>query len=240
MQGSVSSNRSVLAGFLGLLALMGCITVDAALQIRDVSAKSARLRKEARDRDALLDRLSNDIYRSATLVRDYMLEHDEILAAGQKAELQSLRPRVEQSLSHYGENAPQGEREAIQSLQRDAESYWRALAPALDWTPAVRREQGELFLRNTIFPRRNEVVQFVKQIDALDKSTLDAEDDQIDVAQAQFQSRVRWISVVALALGGILAIVVVRHVQRLGVEAATRFNEVLAARRILPGSRSDW
>jgi signal transduction histidine kinase len=233
MQRAVSSNRSVLAGFLGLLGLMGCIAVDAALQIRDVSAKSATLRKEARNREALLDQMSNDIYRSATLVRDYMLEDDESLAASQKAELQLLRPRVEQSLSHYGENAPQGEKDAIQSLQRYSESYWRALAPALDWTPGVRRKQAESFLRNTIFPRRQEVFQFMKQIDVLNKRTLDAEDDQIEVAQAQFQSRVGWISVVAIALGGILAIVVVRHVQHLGVEAATRFNEVLAAREDL-------
>jgi signal transduction histidine kinase len=233
MQRAGSSNRSVLAGFLGLLVLMGCIAIDAALRIRDVSAKSATLRKETRARDALLDQLSNDIYRSATLVRDYMLEQDEILAASQRAELQLLRPRVEQSLSHYGENVPQGEREVIQNLQRYGESYWRAVAPALDWTPTVRREQGESFLRNTIFPRRQDLFQFMKQIDALNKKALDAEDDQIASAQAQFQSRVRWISLVALALGGLLAIVVVGHVKHLGAEAATRFNEVLAAREDL-------
>jgi signal transduction histidine kinase len=107
------------------------------------------------------------------------------------------------------------------------------VAPALDWTPTVRREQGESFLRNTIFPRRQDLFQFMKQIDALNKKTLDAEDDQIASAQAQFQGRVKWISLVALALGGLLAIVVVGHVQHLGAEAATRFNEVLAAREDL-------
>lgn len=212
---------------------MGCLAVDSAWQSRGVSVTSASLRKESRERDALLDQLSGDIYRSATLARDYMLEHDEILAAGQKAELQLLRSRVEQSLAHYGEKAPLREKEAVQSLQRHAESYWNALAPALDWTPASRREKGELFLRNTIIPGRNDVVQFVKLIDALDQSALNTEDDRIQVAQARFQNRVRWISVVALALGSILAIVVVRHVQRLGVEAANRFNEVLAAREDL-------
>jgi len=230
MQYYGSSIRSVLAGFLGLLILMGCLAVDSAWQSRGVSLTSATLRRESRERDALLDRLSTDIYRSATLVRDYMLERDEALAASQRAELQSLRFLVEQSLSHYGERAPQREREAVQNLQRYSESYWTALAPALNWTPAARRERGELFLRNTIIPGRNEVVQFVKQIAALDEGALDAEDVRIRVAQAQFQSRVRWISVVALALGGILAMVVVRHVQRLSVEAATRFNDVMAAR----------
>jgi hypothetical protein len=52
---------------------------------------SAALRKQTRDRDALLDQLSADISRSATLVRDYMLEDDDILAASQRTELQLLR-----------------------------------------------------------------------------------------------------------------------------------------------------
>ena len=42
-----------------------------------------------------------------------------------------------------------------------------------------------------------------------------------------------WISISALALGSILAIVVVRHAQRLGIEAETRFKELSAAREDL-------
>jgi len=233
MQRSISSIRSVIAGFAGLLILMGGLAVDSARQTRDVSVTSATLRKESRNRDTVLDQLSTDIYRSATLARDYLLERDEVLAASQKAELQLLRFRVAQALSHYGEIAPQRERDAVQSLQRYAESYWSSLAPALEWTHAARREQGELFLRNTVIPRRDEVVQLVKQINALDESALDAEEERIQVVQARFQSRVKAISALALVLGGILAIVVVRHVHHLGVEAATRFNEVLAAREDL-------
>jgi signal transduction histidine kinase len=73
----------------------------------------------------------------------------------------------------------------------------------------------------------------MRQINALDKRTLDAEDDQIEAAQTHFQSQVKWISLVALVLGGILAIVVIRHVEHLGTEATTRFNEVMAAREDL-------
>jgi signal transduction histidine kinase len=41
------------------------------------------------------------------------------------------------------------------------------------------------------------------------------------------------ISILALGLGSLLAIIVIRHVQHLGREAATRFDEVLAAREDL-------
>jgi CHASE3 domain sensor protein len=123
MQRQVSSIRSVLAGFAGLLLLMGCLAVDSARQTRDVSTTSAALRKESRERDTLLDQLLADIYRSATLARDYMLEHDDALAASQKAELQQLRRQVEEALSRYGAHAPAKEQEAVRSLQQHAESY---------------------------------------------------------------------------------------------------------------------
>jgi len=233
MQRQVSSIRNVLARFAGLLLLMSCLAVDSARQTRDVSTTSAALRKESRDRDTLLDQLLADIYRSATLTRDYMLEHDDVLAAGQKAELQQLRRQVEQALVRYGDHAPEKERVVVQSLQQHAESYWTSLAPALDWGRTARREQGEMFLRNTILPRRDEVVQFAKQVNALDERSLDAAEERLQVVQAQFQSRVGAISILALALGSILAIVVVRHAQRLEVEANTRFDEVLAAREDL-------
>jgi len=212
---------------------MGCLAVDSARQTHDVSVTSAALRKESRDRDSILDQLRTDTYRSATLVRDYILEPDDVLAAGQKAELKVLRSRVEKLLSTYRENAPERDREAIQSLQRHAGSYWTSLAPALDWNRAARREQGESFLRNTIIPRRDELVQFVKQVNALDERALDAAEERLQVVQARFQRRVNTISILSLVLGIILAIVVVRHARHLGMEAATRFNEVLAAREDL-------
>ena len=212
---------------------MGGLAVDSARQTRDVSVTSAALRKESRDRDSLLDQLRTDTYRSSTLVRDYILESDDLLAASQKAELQLLRSRVEQSLSHYGENAPQEEKEPAQGLQRHAESYWTSLAPALNWNRIARRQQGELFLRNTIIPGRDELVQFVKQVNALDERALDAAEERLQVVQARFQHRVNTISILSLVLGSILAIVVVRHARHLGMEAAARFNEVLAAREDL-------
>jgi signal transduction histidine kinase len=233
MQGPVSSIRSVLVGFAGLLILMSSLAVDSTLQTRDVSRASAALRKESRNRDALMDQLRNDTYRSATLARDYMLEYDEVVAASQRAELQQLRSRVEQALGRYGDNTPQKERKAFQSLKQQSESYWNSLAPTLNWNRAARRERGETFLRNIIIPGRDEVVQFATQVDALNERVLDAGEEQIESVQARFQTRVRAFSTLALALGGILAIVVVRHVQRLGADANTSFNQVLAARENL-------
>jgi len=223
----------VLCGFAGLLILMGALAVDSAKQTRTVSATSAALRKESRDRDALLDQLRSDIYRSATLVRDYMLERDNTRAENQRSELQRIRIRVEDSLSRYESGAPQEERKAIQGLKQHAESYWSSLTPPLDWNRRARTGQGEFFLRDTIVPMRDELVQFVKQINELDERALNMAEERIQLVQTRFQSRVNVLSILGLVLGSLLAIIVIRHVQRLSTEAATSFDEVLVAREDL-------
>src|SRR6185295_17298792 len=76
-------------------------------------------------------------------------------------------------------------------------------------------------------------VQFVKQVNALDERALDSAEGRIQLLQVQFQRRVNWISILALFAGSLLAVIVIRHVQRLGREAATRFDEVLMAREDL-------
>jgi len=233
MERLASSDRIVLIGFAGLLFLMGALAVDSARQIRDVSEASAALRKGSRNRDALLDRLRTETYRSATLVRDYVLEQDDLHAARQKAELLAVRSRVEDALNQYTIDAPPEERDAVQSLKQRAESYWSSLAPALDWSGVARRQQSELILRTSIVPKRDELVQFVGQVGALDEQTLDAAEERIQVVQQRFQRRVSTISMLALILGGVLALVVVRHVKRLGAEAGSRFDEVRIARESL-------
>jgi signal transduction histidine kinase len=227
------SIRSVLAGFAGLLLLMAFLAADSALQTRDVARESAALRRESRHRDAILDRLRSDTYRSATLVRDYMLERDEWIAASQRTELLRLRRLIEEGLARYSAKSPPNEVEAVRSLQVRVDAYWSSLAPALAWDLAARRERGEPFLRNTLVPKRDEMVDFMKQVTELNERVLDAAEERIQQVQAEFQDRVRGLSILALTLGVILAFFVVRHARQLSAESALRFQEALAAREDL-------
>ncbi len=87
-------------GFTSLLLLMAVVAIDAATSIRDVEVTTAAMRTESRKRDNLLDQLRADIYRSATVVRDYLLELDDARAESQKAELELLRTRIDDTLSN--------------------------------------------------------------------------------------------------------------------------------------------
>lgn len=212
---------------------MAILVGDSALQTRDVARASAALRKESRLRDSILDQLRTDTYRSATLVRDYLLERNEQIAASQRVELLRLRRVVEQGLDRYKRNAPQNENEAINSLQEHTQAYWISLAPTLEWNRAARAGNGEQFIRTTLVPKRDEMVDFMKRVTELNERVLDAAEEQIQDVQAQFQVRVRGLSILALALGVLLAFFVVRHVRHLSSESTMRFNEALAAREDL-------
>jgi signal transduction histidine kinase len=166
-------------------------------------------------------------------VRDYVLEHDEQRADGQRTELRALRSRVEDALNRFGESAPRGEQEAVQSLKEHAASYWSSLEPLLNRNRSETRTEGEQLFRSAIRPKRDEVVQFVRQASALDERTLDSAEERIQLLQARFERRVSTISLLALVLGGILATVVVRHVKHLGAASESRLREVLRAREDL-------
>ena len=110
----LSARASVLwIGFTGLLLLMAVMAIDATTSLRDVEVTTAALRTESRKRDGLLDQLRADIYRSATVVRDYLLELDAARAESQKAELELLRTRIDDTLRIYEQKLPDTEKDGF-------------------------------------------------------------------------------------------------------------------------------
>ena len=235
MANRTTFNRSstLWIGFTGLLLLMAAIAFDSGRLLRSTAQTSAALRRDSRERDALLDQLRADIYHSGTVARDYLLEEDDAHAETHKGELERLSARINETLHAYDQRAPETERVAFQALRDDVESYWKSLSPSLQWDATARRDLGEGFLWDVVIPRRTELVQLAKQATALSERDLDAGESRLQAVQARFRERVTVISVVALLLGGILAGVSIGRLQRLEREAEARYREVEEARREL-------
>lgn len=217
-------------GFTGLLLLMAGMAIDSTTSLRHIEVSTAALRAESRRRDGLLDQLRADLYRSATVVRDHLLELDDGRAEAQKAELGLLRTRIDKVLDTYEQNLPDGEREIVRGLRGRFQSYWRSLAPALQWDAATRRAKGGRFLRDVILPFRTEVIELTTQVTALNERELDAGEERILAVQSRFQRRAATISVFALLLGLLLGAFSIRRVQHLEREAKERFEQVAEAR----------
>ncbi len=225
--------RALGIGFAGLLLLMAAMAFDATTSLRKVELATAALRNESRARDALLDQLRADIFRIATVVRDYLLEVDGARAESQKAELHQLRHHIRETLQVYETELPASEREAFDELRSHVDSYWWSLEPALQWDAQLRRSKAGSFLLDVILPFRTEVLQLTRRITALNERDLDAGEERIRAVQSGFRRRVVAISLTALLLGLALATLSIRRVQRLEREAQLRYEEVEAARREL-------
>jgi|GEM_PF-2385048 len=123
--GILSAPVSVLwIGFTGLFLLTAIVGVDAATSIRKVEVATAALRAQSRQRDALLDQLRAELYRSATVTRDYLLDPDDARAADQKSELEQIRVRSDSALHSYEQTLPQHERLTFDDLRGRIEAYW--------------------------------------------------------------------------------------------------------------------
>src|SRR5258708_7890944 len=99
------SSTSVWVGFALLLTLTGVLAIDSSTQSRQVASKNAALRRESRERDALLDELRTNFFRSGTLVKDYLAARDGALAARHAGELRRSLNLIRTTLHTYGQKA---------------------------------------------------------------------------------------------------------------------------------------
>ena len=220
-------------GFTGLLLLMAVMATDATMSLRAVEVETAGLRKESRDRDRLLDQMRADIYRSATVVRDYLLDLDDARAQNQKVELEFLRTRIDDTLRVYEKELPDTEKAAFEDLRSRMAAYWQSLAPALQWNAAMRHAEGGPFLQGVIMPFRTEVIQLTRQVTALNERDLDAGEERIRAVESGCRRRLGITALFAMSLGLILGMISIRRVQYLEQESKARYEEVEVARREL-------
>ena len=221
------------AGFLGLLLLMAFMAIDASRSLQNSEVATSVLTTESRKRDALLDQLRADIFRSATIARDYLLETDNTHAESQKNELRAIHSRIDETLSQYEARLPENEKDAFRDMQARFESYWKSIEPVLQWDSSKRQSEGQRFLQEIIVPVRTQVVQLTRQVTTLNENDLDAGEARIREVQARFRRRVTTVFVLALLLGTALAWGSIRRVRRLEKEASSRFEEVAEARQEL-------
>lgn len=226
-------SRSVEFGFAGLLLLMVALIVESSIQRGVIEHDSDALRRDYQHRDALLDELRSNTFRSTTLVRDYLVESKEATAAQQRIDLQQLRQRSEDIVGQYQSLVLANEQASVTNLSRDTESYWNFLSPALGWTTEERNKNGEAYLRDFIAPHRKELIQLLNNVNKMNVRDADAEERRIQAVQVQSQKRVTAISSLAFVLAVGLALIIILHVRALENDIAQRFTEQQQAKLAL-------
>ena len=236
----MSPTRLALAiGFGSLLALMALAGIDALHVLQRFRADDDRIRRQFLFQNHVLNDIRSEVYVSGTYVRDYLLEPETERAETYRRNLETVRREMEAALESYGRQLPAAEAQHYTALQQymalrsELTQYWKTLEPIFTWTSAERRRSGYAFLRDEVFPRRQNMLAIADRIAEINEQQLNAGNAQVVGLLLNFQTRLLITLIVTVALGTGMAVFSTGRVLKSEARAQARFEEVAEARRQL-------
>src|SRR5579883_3640559 len=154
-----NSSRVALAfGFGSLIGIIAIAGIDSLRVLRNFRTNDDRIRQQFLFQNRVLNEIRSDVYVSGTYVRDYLLEPETSRAEDYRASLEHVRRQMEAALESYARQLAPGETQHYTALRAELADYWRTLAPVFRWSPEERQRLGYLFLRDEVFPRRQNML----------------------------------------------------------------------------------
>ncbi len=228
------SSRAVLwVGFGSLIVLMVLIASSASRALGRIEESNAQIRNGFLQRDELLNRLRNEMYRSSIDVRDYLIHADPQLAESRRAEIQRTQKEMDAAIEQYRKDRPPEEAAAVDQLRRDLNEYFSLVEPVLHWDAAARKTQGPEFLRTEMFPRRQQLLQLSERIRQIDSRQLSRGEVRVANVFAGFRREILLTAALTVLFGMALAFLAIGRVQALERESELRFQQVVLAREEL-------
>src|SRR5208337_2692968 len=213
MSKEIFRSRIALAvGFGGLLSIMALAGIDALRVLQQFRRGDDQIRRRYLSENHVLNDIRSDVYVSGTYVRDYLLEPETTRADAYRTSLEEVRKHMESALDSYGRQVATAEVQHYTALRAELTDYWRTLAPIFHWDAAERRRSGYAFLRDEVFPRRQNMLELASRIDGLNEQQLDAGNRQVGALLLSFQTRLLLTLLAALALGLGLALFTMRKI----------------------------
>lgn len=209
------------------MALAG---IDALRVLGHFRRSEEQIRRQYLAENHVLNDIRSDVYVSGTYVRDYLLEPEPKSADAYRANLQQVRKHMEAALDSYRVQVGPGGLQHYTALRMELTDYWAILAPIFHWDSAERRRSGYAFLRDDVFPRRQNMLALANQIADLNERQLDVGNQQIVSLLISFQTRLLLTLLAALALGLGLALFTMRKILGLDRQARLQYVEVAEAR----------
>ena len=224
------SRLALLVGFGGLLLIMALAGIDALRVLQQFRRSDDQIRRRYLSQNHVLNDIRSDVYVSGTYVRDYLLEPDPESAEAYRASLEAVRQHMAAALESYGRQVASAEVQHYTALETELSDYWKILAPIFQWDPAERRRSGYAFLRDEVFPRRQNMLAIADRIAAINEQQLNAGNDEAVSLLLRFRTRLLLTLVAALVLGLGMAWFTTRKILRLEDQARLRYEETADAR----------
>jgi signal transduction histidine kinase len=225
-----SSRLALVAGFGSILVIMTLAGLDALRVLQDVRENDDRIRRQYLFQNHVLNDIRSQVYLSGTYVRDYLLEPDTNRADKVRISLQQLRQQMRSALDSYRSQLMPAQVKHYSALRAELGEYWRLLVPVFQWDAAERQRLGYAFLRDEVYPRRQNMLAVADQIAAINEQQLSAGNDQVVSLLGSFQARLAITLSAAVAFGLGMAVFSMQRILRLETRAHIRYQEATEAR----------
>ena len=209
------------------MALAG---IDALRVLQEFRHSDDQIRRRFLAQDHVLNDIHSDVYVSGTYVRDYLLDPDPQRAETYRASLENVHRHMESALASYGSQVAAPEIQHYAALRTELTGYWKILAPISHWDQAERRRSGYAFLRDEVFPRRQNMLAVADRIANINEQQLNAGNEQVVSLLLRFQDRLILTLVAALIVGLGMALFTMRKILKLEHQERLRYEEVADAR----------
>jgi signal transduction histidine kinase len=226
----LDSRLALAVGFGSLLLIMALAGVDALRVLRDFRTSDDLIRRQFLSQNRVLNEIKSEVYLSGTYVRDYLLEPEAERADTYRASLEQLRKQMDAALQAYRRELAPEQAPHYTALQSELARYWQILGPIFEWNSAERRRLGYTFLRDEVFPRRQNMLAIADRIADINEQQLSAGNSQVVGLLLKFQSRLVITLIAALALGLGMSALSIRRILKLEMQVHWRYQEAAEAR----------
>lgn len=209
----------LLIGFGALLALIGGSTAALHRSLGRVYREVATIQGRFRTERSLIDRVRSELFLTAILVRDYLLETSLENASSDRETLESLRSSIESNLADLERTGSSEQHAQVTELRNAVQVYWHSIDPVFAWTPEEKAAQGRSFLRHSVVPYREAVLSAIERLGELNARQGLRRQQEVLQTEQELKADLRQIAGFALLLGGIVAIASIWRTRSL--EAAT-------------------
>jgi signal transduction histidine kinase len=202
MRDKIWQNTKVILvlAFGSLLLLITILGVGAYRRSDRIYRDVTSIQDAYQQRAVVLNDIQSDIYLSAILIRDYLLDPAVVTGAEHRRQLLETRQSLEKRLKTLEQLSTLQDRQALQQLGRELESYWDVMDPVFDWTPERKAAGSFSFLRKQVLPRRTAVLRMTQRINEIDAASLKQEQQRIAASWEAYRKYLKLLFAYALGL----------------------------------------
>jgi signal transduction histidine kinase len=202
-------------GFGSLVLLIALAGLGAARRASQIHTEMAAIYESHRETTMILNDIRSGVNLSGIYVRDYLLDPSHLMASSHRQRLLEIRTSTARQLEQLRARIGKEDAGALARMSAELDGYWDSLDPLFDWTPQQKTALSSFFLRQTVLPRRDAVLEIARGIREFTDTNLKLQQASIQRSQTGFYRYLAWMLSVVILLGVLVAAISVFRITRL-------------------------